>query len=379
VFVVVAGLLLFLAVRMSQDARRSELGSFEASVIDARIVRATAVSSTVYELTYRVAIADRPSIERTESVPVAIWEAATAAGRVRVEPRPGEETRIRRVASDTAIGILAVVGLVLLLPALALGITGVRGVQRARRGIPDPPPWGAELLARLPFWTLFGSIWLLVGLPFILLVGYFIWEDRQLAVASRTVSGVVLAKAIARSDNGSGPGRFRHSVHYRFEAGDGRILEDTSEVPEAMSAVLVEREPVPIQYVPGRPRLHRIAGTNRRGELALFGGIGLLIAGAGALIVRADWRRRRRAVRLRDAGIRALATVVQVDALRIRVNQEHLRRIRYQYQDLEHRTHRGVAYVTAEEAERWKPGDKAAILFDPARPRSVVWVGEATE
>ncbi len=376
--VVAAGVLLFIAGRLQQDARRFAIESVEVPVVSSRVVPATASTGTVYELTYRLTAAAGPGIERTEVVPVSVWETAAASGGVRLKP-PLDEPRIWQPPSTTTIRIVALVGLVLLLPPIALGIAGVRRAVRRRQEIPDSPSRGARLLARASFWTVFGSIWLTVGLPFILLAGFFAWQDWQLTTAGRAASGLVLLKDINRSGSGSGSGSFRRTVLYRFEAPDGRVRERRAEVPETMWTGLAERGPVSIEYVQDRAWIHRVAGTNERTELAIFGGVGLLVAGAGALIVRADWRRKRRAARLREIGVRALATVVSVDALNVRVNGEQVWRIRYEYLDSEHRTQRGSAYVRVEEAQRWTKGDKAAVLFDPAKPRSTAWVGEATE
>jgi hypothetical protein len=148
----------------------------------------------------------------------------------------------------------------------------------------------------LPFWTVFGSIWLAVGAPFLGFAVYSLWTGR---------------------------------------------------------------EPV--------------------SETALFLGLGLLVGGGGAAILVVDGRRRRRAHRLRTAGVRTLATVVDVTPLRVFVNRQQLWRIRYEYKDFEHRTHRSAEYTTAEEATRWSPGQTVPILIDPAEPGSSLWTAGAQE
>ena len=48
------------------------------------------------------------------------------------------------------------------------------------------------------FWVFFGSIWLMVGLPFVLLAGYFIVQERQLATTERVVeANIVFDRGVA--------------------------------------------------------------------------------------------------------------------------------------------------------------------------------------
>ena len=377
VFLTVAAALLFIAGRLREDARRFDTESIAAPVVATRFIPAVAKTSTVFEVTYRpAAIGAGP--DPTEAVPLALWEAARIEGRVRLKRTPEGDLHIWQPTSTTAVVILAAVGVAMLVTALAIAVPGVRAWARARRGLPPRPSFTDRVLSRVSFWTLFGSIWLTVGLPFLLMTAFFAWQDWRLSTSGQTVNGLVLEKEVTRSGKTPSGPTFRHSVRYRF-AGDGRTHEGTGEVTESTWSALVERQPVSIEHVPGRLSLHRIAGTNRRMELAIFGGIGLLIGGAGALIIRADWRRRRRVLRLQRTGVRAVAKVVSVEPSGLRVNREHLWTLRYEYRDNEHRVRQGRAQVTAEDAERWKEGDSGAILFDPAAPRSTVWIGDATE
>ncbi len=379
VLAVVAAVLLVIAGRLYGDARRYAREAVEVEVLSSRVVPAEGQRSTAYELTYRLTSASGLVHARSESVPVTLWEAAVASGRVRVRRHAeGVADRIWQPSATSTIAIVTSVGIVLACAGVALGAAGVRTWRRARAGVTAPPSWADRQLANVSFWTLFGSIWLIVGVPFVLLTAFFVWEDWRLSTTGRTVNGMVLVKNIAHSGSGPGGDTFRHSVRYRFEV-DGRAREGTAEVAEPAWALLVERDPVSIQYLSGWPTLHRMAGTNQRGELVIFGGVGLLIGGAGTLIVGADLRRKRRVRRLQASGVRARATVVSVEAMNVRVNRERLWRIRYEYRDSKQGARRGAAYVSEEEAARWSLGDQAAILMDPAQPQSTVWIGEATE
>jgi hypothetical protein len=368
VFLGVAIVMLAVAGTLLRDARRFASEAIAVPVVASRIALAGGHTSTVYELIYRGLVPDGGSpeqVDQVETVPVAVWEAAVRSGQVRLKREADGQGHVWQPAATLTIGMVAAIGVMFTLVALAIAL-------------PGPSSWFERQVAQLPFWTLFGSIWLTVGLPFLLLSVLFAWQDWRLSTSGSTASGTVLIKEVARSGSTPGGPTFRYTVHYRFEDADGRVREGKNEVAEPQWAGLVEQQPVPIEYVPGSS-LHRVAGAHERWTLAIFGGVGLLIGGAGALIIRADWRNRRRARRLQKSGVRAFARVTSVEAARLRVNREQLWKIKYEYRDGEHRTRTGSTTVTAEEAERWKTGDTVAILLDPAMPTSTVWIGQATE
>ena len=365
VFLGVAIALFAVAGTLLRDARRFATEAVPVPVVASRVALAGGQTSTAYELMYRGLSADGGSRDQVEIVPVAVWEAAVRSGEVRLKRDADGHGHVWQPASNLTVGILAAVGVMFTLLALAIAL-------------PAPSTWVERQVAQLPFWTLFGSIWLTVGLPFLAMSLVFAWQDWRLSTSGSTARGIVLVKEVGRSGKTPSGPTFRYTVHYRFEDGTGRVREGKSEVPEAQWSSVVEQQPVPIEYVRGSS-MHRVAGAHERWELAIFGGVGLLIGGAGALIIRADWRNRRRARRLQESGVRALARVTSVEAMRVRVNREQLWKIRYEYRDGEHRTHTGSTTVTADEAGRWKAGDTAAILLDPAAPASTVWIGQATE
>jgi hypothetical protein len=365
VFLGVAIVLYAVAGTLLRDARRFASEAIAAPVVASRVVLAGGQTSTAYELIYRGLSPAGDPLVQVETVPVAVWEAAVRSGQVRLKREAGGQAHVWQPAATLTIGIVAAIGAMFTLVALSIAL-------------PGPSSWLERQVARLPFWTLFGSIWLSVGLPFLVLSLLFAWQDWRLSTSGTTASGTVLIKEVARSGSTPSGPTYRYTVHYRFEDADGRVREGKSDVPESTWTGVVEQQPVAIQRVPGSS-LHRVAGTHERWELAIFGGVGLLIGGAGALIVRADWRSRRRARRLQESGVRAVARVTSVEAARLRVNREQLWKIKYEYRDAEHRTRTGSTTVTADEAERWKAGDTAAILLDPAAPASTVWIGQATE
>jgi hypothetical protein len=220
------------------------------------------------------------------------------------------------------------------------------------------------------FWVFFGSIWLLVGLPFVLLAGYFILQERQLATTGRVVDAMVLTKDMTRS----GDARHR-SVRYRFTTAEGRTIEGESEVRESVWSPLTERGPVPVAYLPNRPSVNRVVGSSELTMLLIFSFVGCLLSIAGGTIVTVAVRKARLRTRLLTAGVRASATVAEITAMNLRVNGRTQWKLQYEYRDSRNRPHRQSLYLEADEARRWKPGDIGDVLFDPNRPGRAVWLG----
>ena len=220
------------------------------------------------------------------------------------------------------------------------------------------------------FWILFGSIWLLVGLPFVLLAGYFIFQEHQLATTGRVVEAMVLTKDITRSGDAQ-----HRSVRYRFTAADGETIEGKSEVRESVWSPLTERGPVRVAYLPNRPSVNRVVGSSELTMLLIFSFVGCLLSIAGGTIVTVAVRKARLRTRLLTDGVRAPATVADVTAMNLRVNGRTQWKLQYEYRDSRNRSHRQSLYLEADEARRWKPGDTGDVLFDPNRPDRAVWIG----
>ena len=123
------------------------------------------------------------------------------------------------------------------------------------------------------FWLLFGSIWLTVGLPFLFVAGYFIVQERQLTTRGQVVDAMVLTKDIT----GSPDSDTQRSVTYRFTAEDGGVLQGRSDVSEEMWNALLERGPVAVVYLPGRPSVHHVVGAGKLTLLAIFASVGGLL------------------------------------------------------------------------------------------------------
>jgi uncharacterized protein DUF3592 len=224
------------------------------------------------------------------------------------------------------------------------------------------------------FWVLFGSIWLVVGLPFVLLAGYFIVQERELATTGRVVEAIVLTKDIDRSGDS-----VNRSVTYRFTSADGRTIEGKSDVGKSIWNSVTERGPVSVAYLPNRPSVNHVVGTSKLTLLLVFSFVGGLLSIAGGTIATVALRSARMKRRLLTAGVRAPATVAEVKTMKVRLNGRPQWRLKYDYHDFRSRPHRRSMYLDADEASLWKPGDTGEVLFDPNRPDQAMWLGRAEE
>jgi uncharacterized protein DUF3592 len=220
------------------------------------------------------------------------------------------------------------------------------------------------------FWVFFGSIWLLVGLPFVLLAGYFIIQERQLATTGRVVDAIVLTRDISRSGDS-----VHRSVRYRLTTAEGETFEGKSEVGESIWSSLTERGPVRVAYLPNRPSVNRVVGSSQLTMLLIFSFVGGLLSIAGGTIVTVAVRKARLRSRLLTDGVRAPATVAEVTAMNLRVNGRPQWKLKYEYRDHQSRSHLRSMYLDVEEASRWNAGDVGDVLFDPNRPDQAVWIG----
>jgi hypothetical protein len=124
------------------------------------------------------------------------------------------------------------------------------------RGGARPRTFGALARRSFPIW--FGGIWLLCGVPF-LIVGVYVGidtlrEQERYASEAQVTQGMVLTKRISRGSQES----TTYWVRYRFEAPDGAEVTSETKVSGALWDRLVEREPVRITYLRDRPGAHRI-------------------------------------------------------------------------------------------------------------------------
>ncbi len=227
------------------------------------------------------------------------------------------------------------------------------------------------------FWYWFGGIWLAVGLPFLMLGGWFAWYEltleQRLALSGRTAQGMVLVKSW-----GTGNSSGRQSdprVKYRFTTADGKTIHAEATVTESAWDALREREAVEVSYLPGTPRANRIDGRPVQWVLPLVfsavGGILTLIAGFILLKASANARFARR---LRTQGLTAEAEISHVAPTGYMVNRVYQWAVYYRYRDHAGNEHEGRSPPMPEElARRWQPGDHVQVMFDRLRPGRSAW------
>jgi hypothetical protein len=159
-------------------------------------------------------------------------------------------------------------------------------------------------------------------------------------------------------------------VRYRFTAPGENVLEGSSDVPYERWTELAERQPVEIAYLPSDPSRNRLRDTNRTTLGAVFTGVGGALAIAGAVIVGFGIRNRRRHRRLHETGLVADALVTDVRSAQLRVNGRQQGRVHYEFRDAMGALQSGkTAYMSLDEAMRWKQGDRIRIRYDREQPR----------
>jgi hypothetical protein len=227
-----------------------------------------------------------------------------------------------------------------------------------------------------PFW--FGGIWLVCGAPFVV-AGIWVGIDtarqqQRYATQAQVAEGMVLTKRIRRGSKES----TSYWVGYRFTAPDGGVVRAEKEISGALWDRLVEREPIRITYLPGRPEVHRLEDQGPDWVMPLaFTAIGSLFAGLGGFIFLRGLRSILRELRLHEEGTRTEATVTEVEPANVSFNGVGQWRIRYRYRDHGGRERYGESnLISPEEAEQWKAGDTGVALFDVQAPGKSIWVGK---
>jgi hypothetical protein len=229
-------------------------------------------------------------------------------------------------------------------------------------------------LARGDFWLLFGGIWALVGLPF-LIIGIVVALQPARYQNADTADGIVLTKLITRNSKSSS---VDYVVTYRFTTADGQTVEGRAKVKRDVWDRLRERGTIKVTYQPRSPGTHRVEGES--GDLVLivvFTIVGLVFGGTGTFLAVRSLTGIWGELRLGREGLTAQAEVIDVVPRRFTVNGVQQATIRYRYHDHVGRRHEGkTPMMPVEEAEMWKKGDTAIVRFHRSRPKVSTWVGK---
>ena len=143
---------------------------------------------------------------------------------------------------------------------------------------------------------LFGSFWLLFGLPFLgfgVAAGFQeIYEGVKLRDHGQAAQGVVLEKrrGFNTGRQSAGPG-----IRYAFRTSGGSELEQWASLEGAAWSRLRVGGPVGVTYLPEAPEIHRVDGRESDVLLAaLLSFMGLVFTAIGGGIVAYNLRTRRR-------------------------------------------------------------------------------------
>ena len=278
----VGGILFLIGARTLLDAYRYRQAIRTDAVATAGALRlATDSSDTAYEISYRAVLEGR-SQERTDTVPVHLWERAEKGGSVQVEHLPGRPESVRVVIDGsggnartfvfTAIGALLILG----------GLAGaVLAVKRPRFSRPDPfhdgpgywPPW------RWPAELLVGAIFLVVGTPLAVVGMMQLSEEWRFARSGVSTDGMILTKEIKRS--GRGQRSRTYEATYRYMVPEG-AFENRAQLSRDGWARLKEREAAEVFYLPDRPSSSRLAGPRPWMWATFMGVLGCVFFATGA-------------------------------------------------------------------------------------------------
>ncbi len=225
------------------------------------------------------------------------------------------------------------------------------------------------------FGLLFGGIWLVVGVPF-LIVGLWQWQSQgRFAEEAVRVEGKVLTKEITRASRESRSST-RYSVRYRFEALDEQSYEGRQDIDVDLWEALEEQGPIELEYIPDDPHTNRVAGQGDWVLVSVFTLLGGAFTLAGGIIFGISLRKKLARSRLRREGQLVGATVTGLQETNMSVNRVRQWRILYSYRDLYGVEHQGKSgYLSPQEAQRWEEGDQGQAYHDPQQPEKSLWVG----
>ena len=224
------------------------------------------------------------------------------------------------------------------------------------------------------FW--FGGIWLVAGVPFLVVTIYLFYDDRRYETEGRIVQGTVRTKEVKRSrSNSSSSSTASYHVTYRFTTSNGEIIEGRDQLGQSRWEVLTEQGPIQIAYLPSNVNANRVFGQTHLLLKVIFGILGTVFTAMGGTILFLAVRRVWFESHLRQVGVMIPATVTSVTPTSLEVNGSPQWRLDYSFEDRGRLQTRHVT-LSPEDASEWDSGDRGIIRIDPKRPTRVVWIGK---
>ncbi len=233
-------------------------------------------------------------------------------------------------------------------------------------------------IKRSKFLLIFGGIWALCSLPFLLFGIVMLRTELRYESESATAQGTVLSKRMeTHYDKKDQRTTYSYYAKYRFAAQEGSPIESESLVDKDAWEKLKEGDAVPVQFIPAEVNQNRIAGSSDYlGSIlcAAIGGAGVVI-GLGCLVF--DLRKRSIIKRLLRDGITVEALVVAAQESGLSINDVQQWYVEYKFQDRRGQWVEGKSYyMPPEAAQRWKSGDKGKVRYAKEDSQQHVWVGE---
>jgi hypothetical protein len=232
---------------------------------------------------------------------------------------------------------------------------------------------------RRHFGLIFGGIWLVVGIPF-LIGGIAMWQhEERFAREAVTTEGKVLTRDIRTAHRSSSSGSSTSTeywVGYRFQAPDGTHYEGSSKVDVHVWEGLLEQGPVTVSYLTSDPATNRVAGEPDRVGPGIMAGLGGFFSLAGGTIVLVSLGKRLSRGRLLRSGMSAEATITAVEETSFSINRVPQWIIRYRYNDHRGRTYEDKSpYLSPQDVNNWKEGDTGKVKYDREKSNKSLWIG----
>ncbi len=223
-----------------------------------------------------------------------------------------------------------------------------------------------EFFMRFRGWIAIIPILIGVGIIF---VGTVISEDadRLGADGVEAMATVIGKQEFTRRSTNSATST-DYYVRYHFPLGDGTLHYDRRSVSLSFYEEVEYGVQVPVRFLPADPSLNEIE-SGAIGENALYAMlIGAVVAFGGILALHFTLRHSRRALHIRDNGVRAEATVEKV----VRATGGNC--ITFTYVDDDGKTHKKTSYPgRAQRIAGVEHGDRIRIRFDPRAPKRAYW------
>jgi hypothetical protein len=220
---------------------------------------------------------------------------------------------------------------------------------------------------------------LLIGLVFLGVTGFKIYDERRFDREAVGAEGTILTKVIRTSiDRGgatsTGTRRQHHEATYRFTV-DGVTVEGREELARGTWEGLTEGARVGVLYLPADPGSNRLAGSRPWLWTTIFGLVGLVLTPIGGVLAIREFRRAALEARLRARGTSTQGVVTQLSEESFQEDDEYMWRLTFEYADARGQRHVSALTVSRDEAQHWKVGDVGLVRYDAANPTQAVWLG----